>query len=97
LDVDDGWDRAVETVLGQYLQAVCVADVADAATSIARLRAGNVTLLQNEPAERAPEAGFLAGKVRNAPAAIDRMLRSVRIAETMAEALSIRAQLQDGE
>ncbi|MEX2124232.1 MAG: chromosome segregation protein SMC [Woeseia sp.] len=97
LDVDDGWDRAVETVLGLYLQAVCVSDVADAAASIARLRAGNVTLLQDHPPERLTDTGTLSGKVRKAPAAINRMLRTVRIADTLDAALAMRPQLAADE
>jgi len=27
MQVDDGWQMAVETVLGDYLQAVCVDDI----------------------------------------------------------------------
>src|SRR5690606_9199134 len=80
LEVDDGWDRAVETVLGQYLQAVCVNDVQDVAASLSRLRSGNLTLLQRDAGTNAVQPGTLAEKVRHAPAAIDRILRSVRIA-----------------
>jgi chromosome segregation protein len=97
LEVDDGWDRAVETVLGLYLQAVCVSDVADAARGLARLRTGNVTLLQNETAEAQGIAGTLAQTVRRAPAAIERMLRSVRIADSLDAALGMRENLADNE
>jgi chromosome segregation protein len=97
LDVDDGWDRPVETVLGLYLQAVCVTDVTDAAASLSRLRSGSVTLLQNDAAEGAAGSGSLADKVRNAPAAIGRMLRSVRVAETLDAALAMRSGLSEDE
>jgi chromosome segregation protein len=97
LDVDDGWDRPVETVLGLYLQAVCVTDVTDAAASLSRLRSGSVTLLQNDAAEGAAGSGSLADKVRNAPAAIGRMLRSVRVAETLDAALAMRSGLAEDE
>jgi chromosome segregation protein len=97
LDVDDGWDRPVETVLGLYLQAVCVTDVTDAAASLSRLRSGNVTLLQNDAAEGTADSGSLADKVRNAPAAIEQMLRSVRIADTLDAALAMRSGLSDDE
>ncbi|HUF20951.1 MAG TPA: chromosome segregation protein SMC [Burkholderiales bacterium] len=97
LDVDDGWDRAVETVLGLYLQAVCVSDVADAAASLARLKSGSVTLLQSQGGDGAAAAGTLAEKVRNAPAAVVGMLRTVRIAGSLHAALAIRSQLADNE
>jgi chromosome segregation protein len=97
LDVDDGWDRAVETVLGQYLQAVCVSDVQDVAASLSRLRSGNLTLLQSDAVTSAVRPGALAEKVRNAPAAIDRILRSVRIAASLDAALAMRPTLADDE
>jgi chromosome segregation protein len=97
LDVDDGWDRPVETVLGLYLQAVCVTDVADAAASLSRLRSGSVTLLQSDVGEAAAGSGSLADKVRNAPAAIADMLRAVRVADTLDGALAMRSGLLEGE
>jgi len=97
LDVDAGWDRPVETVLGLYLQAVCVTDVADVAASLSRLRTGNVTLLHKDMAEETGVSGSLAEKVRNAPAPIARMLRSVRIAESLDAALAMRSGLPDDE
>lgn len=97
LDVEDGWDRAVETVLGLYLQAVCVTDVADAAASLSRLRSGNITLLQKDLLEATAPSGSLADKVRNVPASIARMLRSVRIAESLDAALAMRSGLSDDE
>src|SRR5690606_187797 len=97
LDVDDGWDRAVETVLGQYLQAVCVNDVQEVAASLSRLRSGNITLLQKDAVARAAQPGTLAEKVRNAPASIDSMLRSVRIADTLDAALALRPTLADDQ
>ncbi len=48
LDVDDGWDKAVETVLGEYLQAVCVADITPVTETIASLRSGAVTVLREQ-------------------------------------------------
>jgi chromosome segregation protein len=97
LNVEDGWDRAVETVLGLYLQAVCVPDVADVAASIARLRSGNLTLLKDERAEGGANSGTLADKAANAPAAIERMLQAVRVADTLDAALAVRPQLADDE
>ena len=71
LKVDDGWDKAVETVLGDYLQAVCVADITPVTESIARLRSGAVTVLREtskDDTDRATE-NTLASKVAGAPAA----------------------------
>ena len=95
LDVEDGWERAVETVLGDYLQAVCTSDIEEATASLAKLPQGNITLLVNQspPESGDPESATLAGKVRKAPAAVLEMLRSVRVAESLDKALAIRAQI----
>jgi chromosome segregation protein len=97
LDVEDGWERAVETVLGDYLQAVCTSNIDEATASIAKFPKGNITLLVNQsPAESGdPQSASLAGKVRKAPAAVLEMLRSVRVAESLQNALVIRAQIGD--
>lgn len=99
LDVDDGWDRAVETVLGQYLQAVCVADIEGASTNIAQVGSGSLTLLAADVENETVPANSvsLASKVRGAPTAILEILRSVSIADTLGAALSARRTLGDGQ
>jgi len=95
IDVADGWETAVETVLGDYLQAVCVADVANATASLAELRKGNLTLLIDAPGgiEGDDTGATLASKVTRAPTAVLEMLRTVRIAESLDKALLVREQL----
>lgn len=94
LDVVEGWERAVETVLGDYLQAVCVTDVTSVVASLAQLTSGNLTLLESRTDDTAQaNASTLAAKVRNAPAAIVEILSTVRIAESLDSALAIRAQI----
>ena len=95
LEVDEGWERAVETVLGDYLQAVCVGDVAATVARLADLKSGEVTLLGGElgnPSEAANSA-TLAAKVRRAPPAVAELLSGVRIADTLDAALAIREQI----
>lgn len=98
LDVESGWERAVETVLGQYLQAVCVSDIEEAAASIGRL-GGSITLLSGEHGEDSGSTPgtSLSGKVRRAPAPMRRMLASVRIADSLASALTARRDLAEDE
>jgi len=95
LDVESGWETAVETVLGDYLQAVCVDDVSAAAASLAKLRGGNMTLLiDSSSAEPGDDsASTLASKVTKAPAAVLEVLRTVRIAESLDKGLAVREQL----
>ena len=99
LDVESGWERAVETVLGEYLQAVCVPDVATAITNLSQLHAGNVTLLmdQSSPESSSHESMMLISKVTDAPAAVVSMLQAVHIADSIDTALTIRKELQSHE
>jgi chromosome segregation protein len=99
LDVDSGWERAVETVLGEYLQAVCVSDVATATKSLSRLKSGHITLLldQTEAELSEDDSDALISKVKKAPAAVTELLRSVRIAESLDKAMSVRKSLQNNE
>jgi chromosome segregation protein len=99
LDVESGWELAVETVLGEYLQAVCVSDVATATASLSQLQAGNVTLLldQAESESADNESMTLTGKVNKAPAAVAEILQTVRVADSLDKALAIWKQLQDHE
>ena len=95
IEVEDGWETAVETVLGDYLQAVCVTDVAAITAKMVDLRKGKVTLLLESPAgSQGDEAtATLASKVARAPDAVLEILRTVRIADSLDKALTVREQL----
>jgi chromosome segregation protein len=88
LQVDAGWDRAVETVLGDFLQAVCVDDPESYA---ARLPEANLALVAAGGDGPAP-AGTLAAHVRQA-GALRPLLAGVRVAATIDEAMALRAAL----
>jgi len=95
MNVASGWEKAVETVLGDYLQAVCVSDITPVTETIASLRAGNVTILREQAKDGAVEAteNTLATKVTGAPAAVGEILSNVQIATSLGNALTIRESL----
>jgi chromosome segregation protein len=99
LDVDNGWDKAVETVLGEYLQAVCVADITPVTESISSLRSGAVTVLREDSKDEISITtdNTLATKVSGAPAAVQEMLADVRFADSITQALAIRESLSGDE
>jgi len=98
MDVANGWEKAVETVLGDYLQAVCVADLEPVTASIANLREGNLTLLLDSGADAVSgDAATLAARVNSAPASVAEMLRRVRVADSLNDALAMRERLEDHE
>jgi chromosome segregation protein len=95
LEVEPGWERAVETVLGDYLEAVCVEELESAAGGLEHLSTGRVTLIEKADAVSAGEAGTLAARVRGS-AAPRAQLAAVLTAESLRQALSARAALQPG-
>ena len=98
LDVESGWERAVETALGDYLEAVCVDDLDGLAGALEGFSKGRLALVQANGAHGAAvaladgEAAGLATKVKG-PSAITAQLANVFTAETLAEALQRRASL----
>jgi chromosome segregation protein len=97
LAVQGGWERAVETALGDYLEALCVDELDAVADVLTSLPVGRLSLLQaggHLEADGTP--GMLSGVV-SGPAAIVRLLSRVRLAETLSEALRIRRELADDE
>ncbi|MDZ7643742.1 MAG: hypothetical protein U5K76_05615 [Woeseiaceae bacterium] len=100
LTVEPGWERATETVLGDYLQAVCVNDFDSAIRGIDRFQSGSVTLLKSTGDNDRLEGGdsqTLASKVSRAPAALHELLRSVRAVDSPADAMALRDHLGEGE
>jgi chromosome segregation protein len=95
LKVTDGWEKAVETALGDYLQAVCVADITPVTEAIARLRTGSVTVFEQQVEDEDLEVpgNSLASKVTGAPAAALEILSNVQIATSLGQALTIRESL----
>jgi chromosome segregation protein len=96
LEVERGWERAVETVLGDYLEAVCVEQLDTAAATLAALAAGRITLLECSGAPGTGMTATLASRVRGPTAALT-ALAQVLTAESLAEALRRRATLAAGQ
>jgi chromosome segregation protein len=99
IDVADGWERAIETVLGDYLQAVCINDISSMTESIASLQSGDVTFLENSTGEISPAEAIdtLAAKVSGAPLTLQKLLSGVRVAESLGGALAARDNLAETE
>ncbi len=99
LDVQDGWDRAVETVLGDYLQAVCVADITPVTELIQSLRSGALTVLREGSKDDVAinADNTMASKVSGAPAAVQEILAGVKFADSLPRALAMRERLAGDE
>ena len=100
LRVDRGWERAVETVLGSYLEAVCVDGLDSVADLLGSFDGGHlaVVTLNSDDASGggATDAASLQAKVQGAHV-LGSVLTSVFTAETLGEALGRRRQLTAGQ
>jgi len=95
LNVEPGWETAVESVLGVLLEAVTV-DTPDAfSEAIAELQAGRVALVAAASGGAAAPADSLAARVHG-PAAVQPLLASIIAVEDLAAARARLPQLAPG-
>ncbi len=98
LAVAPGWERAVETVLGDYLQAIHVQRIDDFETAIGRLEQGGVTLVEGRlDAEYDAELPSLASLVRSQQVKLGSVLSGVYAAEAADVAFAQRRRLAPSE
>ena len=96
LEVDAGWERAVETALGDYLEAVCVEGIDALAGTLEGFSKGRVTLIEGMAAGGAGSPGTLGAKVKG-PSAVVGPLADVLTAESLSDALRGRSSLVAGQ
>ncbi len=96
LEVESGWERAVEAALGDYLEAVCVPELEAPSRELGKLAAGRVTLLEASVPAAAGTARTLAAHVKGPPAVLARLER-ILTADSLEQALRTRARLEDGQ
>ena len=101
LGVSPGWESAVEAVLGDFADAVAVADTGSLASDLSSLEGGGMTLYEARPSsspERLRSEGLalpsLAAFVDNA---VGSLLDGVFAAESIDDALSHRSALGPGQ
>jgi chromosome segregation protein len=97
LDVATGWERAVETALGDYLEAVCVERLEDVEAALGRLSAGRIALVEQGADASSYAADSLAAKVIKGPAALVQQLADVLTGASLADALRRRRTLAPGQ
>ncbi len=98
IEVESGWQQAVETVLGFHLQAVCTGNLEGLAGAMSGLGEGTVTLFDTTAASGRGDtsADLLLGKVRS-PWPLDGLLEGVHAADGLSQALEIRKRLRGRE
>lgn len=99
LDVSKGWERAVETVLGHYLEAVCVEEIDELDRALSELQDGAITLLDGrEPSGgngNGPSEALSAHVKADKP--VTAVMAGVFTANDTREALALRSRLQAGQ
>ncbi|MDX1556474.1 MAG: chromosome segregation protein SMC, partial [Xanthomonadales bacterium] len=96
IEVAEGWETAVETVLGHWLQSVMVDGLDVDPKALTSIEEGALTLMD---LARGPEKGFsgsLAAHV-DGPQAVRSLLRPIATCGSIKDAMARRAKLEDGE
>lgn len=96
IKVEPGYERAVETVLGQALQAVCVSDLNSLSSSLNSFESGTLFLVDNhrqDEVNNSKQSEFLMSKIQ-ASCTLPTMLSSVYVVSHLSEALKLRETLK---
>jgi len=97
LRVDDGWDKAVETALGQYLQAVCVDNLDSVNQVLGSFESGQLSFIETASSSSAnTSAEWLASKV-SSDINLTHLLSNIRIADDLNSAMAQRGQLTESQ
>jgi chromosome segregation protein len=98
LEVRDGWELAVETVLGDTLEAVCVDDIEQYSSALNSLEKSNISLIETgkSGSTAEPTAGMLLEQVSSA-VELSPFIDGIRCTETLDEALKLRHSLTPGQ
>ena len=97
IEVESGWEKAVETVLGDSLEAVCVDDIEQLCQSLSELSESNISLVENSELSAAGSmSGLLQEKVKSSMQ-LGQFLNGIKTAASLDEALSMRSSLSVGE
>jgi chromosome segregation protein len=95
LKVADGWERAVESVLGFHLEAVCVEGLETTARQLAALEQGALDLFDISASVN-PTVGNLAPRLSErveSPWPLASVLAGVYVTDTLEQALALRDRL----
>jgi len=98
LDVTEGWELAVETVLGDTLEAICVESIDEFSSAFDSLQDSNLSLIETGKTADASTASaeHLLAKVKSS---IDlaQFLHGIRCADNLDDALKMRQSLSHDE
>ncbi len=97
LQVEEGWERAVEAVLGQHLEAISIADDTEYSKHLHQLEEGRISLIKQQTlADKNDDSRLLASKIIQSGGDLSGLLHNIYIADNLADALAMRAELPEG-
>ncbi len=97
IEVENGWETAVEKVLGTHLQSICVDDIAAIAPAISEFTDGNVSLFKGTSIQGSnPDAQTLLSKIKS-KWPLDSLLAGIYVADNLSESLMLCEKLGANE
>lgn len=96
LEVDTGWEKAVETALGEHLQALVPKDKTSLEAALSEWKYGNLTIVENNPNQKTAKKGSLAEMVKG-PEVLNEWFENIFISENITTALNNRDKLSSGQ
>jgi len=97
IEVEAGWEKAAETVLGSHLEAVCVEGMDSVAQVLGDLEQGYLSLFDTANSAAANSAAdSLSSKIKSS-ISIAGIINGVKVAEDLTQALALRNSLNDNE
>ena len=99
LEVEKGWEAAVEIALGYHLQSICVDNITDVTAHLADFSKGNLSVFSSSHTSsehKQSAASLLLSKVKS-PWPLESLLSGIHTANSMDEALALCHSLSDAE
>lgn len=97
IDIDSGWDKAIEVVLGDFMEAVCVDDFDKLSKKLLDRPASGVKALQDNIDSTSDQDDKWLASMVSSTAGIAELLHGVTVCETLDEAFQSRDSLKPGE
>ena len=96
LQIADGWEFAVEQVIGRFSQGLCLPDINQLSSAMKEAPKGLALVESGAGLNTGNEGSGLAAKVSGVPG-IASLLRGIDAVETVGDAMGMRADLKEGQ
>jgi chromosome segregation protein len=98
VEVESGWEQAVEKVLGPNLQAICVDELTEVANLVEQFKEGSLCAISKQASVKVDKANAntLLHKVKSSWP-LESLLESIYVAESLGEALTLCSSLAPHE